>query len=348
MSNFPLAIQTPHTHIKHMTHDYHNPDNLIAEQVGEGYRLLLKSELIGGRGYIYEIEIWLPETGVWDASGWTGSDLNKTYRVPLATWPLPEETAWTLGNSVNGFTLSEGQQWHRLDWTREMLPEGWRPHIDGEAIEEGDEWLSHAGWRKFTLIGGTISSEFCKHYRTRRPLPTPEIPWIPWHGGECPLKDDELREWEVKFRDGATPAVSKPSNFRWEHINTVGDIIAYRVLKWKKPPVKEPSYNAQPSGGAWPGHPVSKQQPTDNEPWCPQSPPHPIAKDKGVYWLNPEQFNRACACVNACAGIEDPEESIPAAFLRIIELEHDLSVACAEVEGFVDLLNHKIKQMREP
>lgn len=330
-----------------MTHDYHNPDNLIAEQVGEGYRLLLKSELIQ-RPESLEIHCWDEQQSKWDTNGWRGYGSGLTYRVPLSTWPLPEEPEWTLGNSVNGFTLGEGQQWHRLDWTREMLPEGWRPHIDGEAIEEGDEWLSHAGWRKFTLIGGTISSEFCKHYRTRRPLPTPEIPWIPWHGGECPLKDDELREWEVKFRDGATPAVSKPSNFRWEHINTVGDIIAYRVLKWKKPPVKEPSYNAQPSGGAWPGHPVSKQQPTDNEPWCPQSPPHPIAKDKGVYWLNPEQFNRACACVNACAGIEDPEESIPAAFLRIIELEHDLSVACAEVEGFVDLLNHKIKQMREP
>lgn len=51
--------------------------------------------------------------------------------------------------------------------------------------------------------------------------------------------------------------------------------------------------------------------------------------------------------VNACAGIEDPEESIPAAFLRIAELEHDLSVARAESEGFADLLNHKIKQRRE-
>ena len=148
-----------------MTHDYHNPDNLIAEQVGEGYRLLLKSELIQ-RPESLEIHCWDEQQSKWDTNGWRGYGSGLTYRVPLSTWPLPEEPEWTLGNSVNGFTLSEGQQWHRLDWTREMLPEGWRPHIDGEAIEEGDEWLSHAGWRKFTLIGGTISSEFCKHYRT--------------------------------------------------------------------------------------------------------------------------------------------------------------------------------------
>jgi len=27
-----------------MKHDFHNPDNLTAEQIGYGYRLLLKSE----------------------------------------------------------------------------------------------------------------------------------------------------------------------------------------------------------------------------------------------------------------------------------------------------------------
>lgn len=52
--------------------------------------------------------------------------------------------------------------------------------------------------------------------------------------------------------------------------------------------------------------------PDYGEPWSEQSPPHPIARDKGVYWLNPEQFNRAVACVNACAGIDDPEKEIAA------------------------------------
>jgi hypothetical protein len=52
--------------------------------------------------------------------------------------------------------------------------------------------------------------------------------------------------------------------------------------------------------------------PDYGEPWSEQSPPHPIARDKGVYWLNPEQFNRAIACVNACAGMSNPEKEIAA------------------------------------
>ncbi len=50
--------------------------------------------------------------------------------------------------------------------------------------------------------------------------------------------------------------------------------------------------------------------PDHGEPWSPQNPPHPIALDKGVYWLNPTQFNRAVACVNACAGMADPAKEI--------------------------------------
>jgi len=52
--------------------------------------------------------------------------------------------------------------------------------------------------------------------------------------------------------------------------------------------------------------------PDYGEPWSEQYPPHPVTKDKGVYWLNPTQFNRAVACVNACAGMADPEKEIAA------------------------------------
>lgn len=141
-----------------MTHEFHNPDNLTPEQIGEGYRLLLKSE-IKPRPENREINAWLGRFRRWTVhndSMCVGSSQDLTYRVPLSTWPLPgskwqaEREAlsrgecveaqlasdwapdtwirldpnfagdwdslfavrarpWTLGNSVNGFTLSEGQ-----------------------------------------------------------------------------------------------------------------------------------------------------------------------------------------------------------------------------------------------
>jgi hypothetical protein len=54
------------------------------------------------------------------------------------------------------------------------------------------------------------------------------------------------------------------------------------------------------------------QRPDYGEPWSEQPPPHPITKGGGVYWLNPEQFNRAVTCVNACAGMVDPDKEVAA------------------------------------
>ena len=63
-----------------------------------------------------------------------------------------------------------------------------------------------------------------------------EIPWTEWHGGPCPLNDDEVEEWEIKFRDSVIDTnPSSPQRTRWHYHGTDGDIIAYRVLKWKKP-----------------------------------------------------------------------------------------------------------------
>lgn len=223
-----------------MTHEFHNPDNLTPEQIGEGYRLLLKSE-IKPRPENREINAWLGRFRRWtdhNDSMCEGSSQDLTYRVPLSTWPLPEpeikwkaereafargETVeaqltsgwapdtwipldanferdwntlfaarikpWTLGNSVNGFTLGKGQQWHRLDWTKDMLPEGWRPHTDGEVNGDGDQWLSQSGWRNVAAQeGGSSSGPFCAHCRTRRPLPPTESPPTDNDSWECLLR----------------------------------------------------------------------------------------------------------------------------------------------------------------
>lgn len=277
--------------------DFHNPDNLRAEQIGEGYRLLLKSE-IKTREPKKEIEVWLKSHSTW--KGWyNGSSPSVTYRVPLSTWPLPEdpyralkeahaagkviefnpgdgagwrahnpdwtalvecyrikpEDPWTLGRSVNGFTLAEDQEWHRLDgWTQEMLPAGWRPLLKGEVKAEMDQSNYYGKWLPVFFPGKVVHNR--DHCRTQRPLPTSEAEqhkraeepqWIPWSGGECPLKDDDVDEWEIRFRDGEIRNTDiMPQKWDWLRRNSISDIIAYRVLKWKEK--KEPS-------------------PTDNDAW---------------------------------------------------------------------------------
>jgi hypothetical protein len=63
-------------------------------------------------------------------------------------------------------------------------------------------------------------------------------PWTEWHGGPCPLKDEEVEEWEYKMRDGETRKCGYPFSRRWEHLICESDIIAYRVLKWRTPKPK--------------------------------------------------------------------------------------------------------------
>jgi hypothetical protein len=71
--------------------------------------------------------------------------------------------------------------------------------------------------------------------------PDDSPPWIEWHGGPCPLKDDEMEILEYQLADrGRTSQDSKPSELRWPHVGSPGDIIAYRVLKAKKPAPKQP------------------------------------------------------------------------------------------------------------
>jgi len=78
-----------------MKHDFHNPAGLTPEQVGEGYRLLLKSEV---KLYLEDNEMQYWKGTSWSGKNCCGDNFNLTYRVPLSTWPLPEEPQWTPWN----------------------------------------------------------------------------------------------------------------------------------------------------------------------------------------------------------------------------------------------------------
>jgi len=85
----------------------------------------------------------------------------------------------------------------------------------------------------------------------------PEPAWIPHDGGSCPLKDEEVEEWEYKLLDGSIYNYSPPSERGWKHLGCFADIIAYRVLKWK--PGFGPEAKAEPDtfeahGKAWTRH----------------------------------------------------------------------------------------------
>ncbi len=77
--------------------------------------------------------------------------------------------------------------------------------------------------------------------------------------------------------------------------------------------------------------PTPTPTPDYGEPWHPQLLPSPISKDKGVYWLNPRQFNRAVDCVNACAGMADPAKEIEAMREAIKLAEVALDMADNEI-----------------
>jgi len=116
-----------------MTHEFHNPDNLTPEQIGEGYRLLLKSE-IKPRPENREINAWLGRFRRWtdhNDSMYGGSSQDITYRVPLSTWPLPEpEIKWK----------AEREAFARGETVEAQLTSGWAPDtwIPLDANFEGD------------------------------------------------------------------------------------------------------------------------------------------------------------------------------------------------------------------
>lgn len=89
---------------------------------------------------------------------------------------------WQMPSPPKGF------EWHRNDFTEEMLPEGWRPLLLGETDTDEDEWLDDRapanGWRNLDLSGSVVKEEFNRR-RTRRPL-TAEKKRVPLEAGDCP------------------------------------------------------------------------------------------------------------------------------------------------------------------
>ena len=64
----------------------------------------------------------------------------------------------------------EGMQWHRNDWTEDMLPEGWRPMLLNETGSY--EYLNNNGIWEYGCCNRAPTLAHYRHTRTNRPLPS--------------------------------------------------------------------------------------------------------------------------------------------------------------------------------
>lgn len=152
--------------------------------------------------------------------------------------------------------------------TPDQVGAGYRLVLPDESTKQPHEfWSSETGKWVQALQATSLFKHFSGTYRLPLSVPwpeqskpaelTPELkskgyeqpddspPWIEWHGGECPLKDEEVEEWEYKAVAGfycKNPG-SPPSFYKGWQKGPAMKIIAYRVLKWRK---KKPMVPLEP------------------------------------------------------------------------------------------------------
>ena len=101
-------------------------------------------------------------TGEWCDPDHCGPELCITMgrKIRLKPWSLPPPP--------------DGMQWHRDDWTEEMLEGGWRPHLLGEVDNGDEEYLSYGTWRNGYYGSSEPTEASDPHRRTKAPLPQPD------------------------------------------------------------------------------------------------------------------------------------------------------------------------------
>jgi hypothetical protein len=102
---------------------------------------------------------------------WT--DANPDWNLKDCFYRPKPEPAWSLPGPP------KGREWHRTDWTKDMLPEGYRPVLSDEKCELGDDVRYTNGmWDRVLGYAGEFPdcAKRC-FFRTKRPLPPVDVPW---------------------------------------------------------------------------------------------------------------------------------------------------------------------------
>lgn len=90
-----------------------------------------------------------------------------------------KETIGSTGTVPGHRSLVAGEQWHRSDFTLEMLPEGYRPLLKGEVEQDGDEFFGPTSREWIDSPDARKVVDDRHHVRTTRPLPAIETPAAP-------------------------------------------------------------------------------------------------------------------------------------------------------------------------
>lgn len=215
----------------------HNPDGLSAEQVGVGYRLVIKGETPTPGA-----QIWMGDD--YANGAWEKRDVETdtyyactTYRLPLSVpWPeaKPEPIPFQLPPPPPGMT------WHREDgWNAEQLPQGYRPLVYNECRKNEDEWTygDGNGWRLVANYGpeGDVGKGAARH-RTTRPLIFAHegIEWT-WHRPGDPMPCDGERRVCILMGIGAQ-TTDRAKSFRWTQLGqgSDSDMIGWRYVETTK------------------------------------------------------------------------------------------------------------------
>lgn len=135
-------------------------------------------------------------------------------------------------------------RWHRSGWTEEMLPEGFRPMLDGEKFQPGDEIISCKGnWQNISsVLAGDLSDNISasldtRYSRTRRTLHTevqPKPDLIPMSRDDFPDSCMLLNP----NRNGFISRMVCRTNSSIK-VNAYGEVTYEKLLSggwmWKKP-----------------------------------------------------------------------------------------------------------------
>jgi len=125
---------------------------------------------------------------------------------------------WSLGRSINWHTLPDGAEWHRQDFTQDMLPSGYRPLILGESYIAGDEYFSEIAqcWIAETYPGKNLMRNNTHgHRRTTRPIPATDK----WGKEKEAFADRKVIEVRTLNSDGSWNAWRVCSDPSWHKDN---------------------------------------------------------------------------------------------------------------------------------
>jgi hypothetical protein len=124
-----------------------------------------------------------------------------------------------------------GKQWHRTDgWTAEMLPQGYRPLVEGEKLKPDDQGDYGDGFMTFSGGNEVMYPQY--RYRTTRPLVfTHEDKTWTWHrpGDPMPCDGDKEVNFVMKIDWRTCATIKAPAwKLRWSSIGDSSDIIGWR------------------------------------------------------------------------------------------------------------------------